>query len=408
MQQFTHLSLFKHPSFGALVFVYFITYFGAWFSQVGVYTLLLELPADESTRNWAITISTMFVFLPTIILAPINGVIVDKFAPKRLLLCMLVVEMFSIAALLLIDDYSKLWFLYGLIFVRLAVASVYFQAQMALLPRIYDGIKLRLSNELFSILWGVAYTSGMALAGIFIHRFGVPAAFMIDCFFFLISIIVLAKTSINLPANGLGEKTFSMIKTGALYLISSKKIMHLILLHGLVGLTSYDALISFLSKYTYLGKVSFGSEIFGVALLMGLSNSVRSISLVIGPIILSKYINKQRVFYYFLAQGICILIWALVQDNFYLSLLAMLGVGFWTSALWSYTYTMIQENCEQRFYGRILAYVDMIYLGIAMLTTLFVGALFDLGVSSNLITALLGLFFIFTAIYWKFYLRHYE
>ncbi len=65
-----------------LASVQFIVYFGAWFSQTGVFTLLVELNAP----TWATATSAMLAFLPGVLLAPINGVIVEKNKPKKLLL----------------------------------------------------------------------------------------------------------------------------------------------------------------------------------------------------------------------------------------------------------------------------------------------------------------------------------
>ncbi len=61
-----------------LTLVQFIVYFGAWFSQTGVFTLLVSLNAP----TWATATSAMLAFLPGVLLAPINGVIVEKTNPK--------------------------------------------------------------------------------------------------------------------------------------------------------------------------------------------------------------------------------------------------------------------------------------------------------------------------------------
>ncbi|EAH8658346.1 MFS transporter, partial [Campylobacter coli] len=168
-----------------LTLVQFIVYFGAWFSQTGVFTLLVSLNAP----TWATATSAMLAFLPGVLLAPINGVIVEKNKPKKLLLSMISIELVSIFCLIFVTSLSMLWLLFILIFVRLCVASIYFQAEMSLLAKILNPKELKLANEMHSVIWAVSYTASMASAGIFINFFGIKAAFLFDCCLIIIGIL---------------------------------------------------------------------------------------------------------------------------------------------------------------------------------------------------------------------------
>ena len=72
------------PNLRILSSVQFICYFGMWFSHTGIFALLIELDAPV----WAITLAAAMAFIPNVLLAPINGVIVDKFSPKKLMMFM--------------------------------------------------------------------------------------------------------------------------------------------------------------------------------------------------------------------------------------------------------------------------------------------------------------------------------
>lgn len=379
-----------------LASVQFIVYFGAWFSQTGVFTLLVELNAP----TWATATSAMLAFLPGVLLAPINGVIVEKNKPKKLLLSMISIELISIFCLIFVTSLSMLWLLFILIFIRLCVASIYFQAEMSLLAKILTPQELKLANEMHSVIWAISYTAGMASAGIFIYFLGVKTAFLFDCILILIGISFLARLSIPDFHQKTQSRFFTMIKEGFFYVLNNKIIFHLILLHAFIGLTAYETLVTLLAQHQY-------KEVLSAALVIGFLNAVRACSLAIGPMVLSKFINNKNLFYMYLGQGFGIILWALTQFNFYISFLGLIGAGFFTSALWAYTYAMIQKNADKEYHGRAIAYTDMIYLSFSAIISMLMGFLFEIGLSLKLITGLLGMIFIFAAFYWKWFYKKY-
>ncbi|TEY01248.1 MFS transporter [Campylobacter sp. US33a] len=392
-----YLDLLKNnKNIRILASVQFIVYFGAWFSQTGVFTLLVNLNAP----TWATSISASLAFLPGILLAPINGVIVEKNKPKKLLLSMISIELFSIFFLIFVTNLNMLWLLFILIFTRLCVASIYFQAEMSLLAKILTPQELKLANEMHSVIWAISYTAGMASAGVFINFFGTKTAFLFDCFLISIGILFLLRLSIPEFEQKIQNNFLTMIKEGFLYVLKNKAIFHLILLHGFIGLTAYETLVTLLAQHPY-------KEVLSAALVIGFLNAVRACSLALGPIILSKIINHNNLSYIYLGQGLGILLWAVTQFNFYISFIGLLAAGFCTSSLWSYTYTAIQNQCDKKYYGRVIAYTDMVFLGFSAGFSLLTGLLYDLGMSLNFITALLGVVFIFVAFYWHFVNKKY-
>ncbi|AXP08192.1 MFS transporter [Campylobacter hepaticus] len=379
-----------------LASVQFIVYFGAWFSQTGVFTLLVQLNAP----TWATATSAMLAFLPGVLLAPINGVIVEKNKPKKLLLSMISIELISIFCLIFVTSLDMLWLLFILIFIRLCIASIYFQAEMSLMAKILNPKELKLVNEMHSIIWAISYTAGMASAGIFIYFLGVKIAFLFDCTLILIGIYCLSKLNIFNFKQKTQHHFFIMIKEGLFYVLKNKIILHLILLHAFIGLTAYETLVTLLAQHSY-------KEVLSAALIIGFLNAIRACSLAIGPIILSKFINNNNLFYMYLGQGLGIILWAITQFNFYISFIGLIGAGFFTSTLWAYTYTMIQKNADKQYHGRVIAYTDMVYLSFSASISLLMGFLFELGLNLQFITFLLGMIFVLAAFYWKWFYHKY-
>lgn len=392
------LLLRKNKNFRRLVTVQLICQFGAWFSYTGIYTLLVELNAPV----WIISLTAAMAFIPGILLSPFSGAIVDKLNPYKLLMSILFIESITVFMFLFVNSLAMIFLLEILIFIRMAAGGLYFQAEMGMLPKILDKKEIKLANEIHSMIWSVAYTAGMGLAGFYIYAFGIKSSFIFDGVLYLFGAYILSGfTFKNIISENKDSKVFKMIKDGFTYLKKNKILLHLIVIHGFVGITTYDALITILAKFEY-------KELLSASLIIGLMNSSRAFAIFLGPVILSKFLNVRTVYYLFIGQGLGILIWAFLQFNFYLGFLGMLSAGFCTSALWAFTFTLIQRNCDREYYGRVIAYNDMFYFTVAASTSFLVGLLYHFGLSIEIITILMASCFFVGANYYRFIFNKYN
>ncbi len=379
-----------------LSLIQLVSYFGAWFSNVAIYTLLIQMHVSAGV----IAFVAALYFLPGVIQAPLSGTLIDKLHPKKLMLSLLSVEIITTFLLLFITDVTTLWLLYILIFLRMGAASFYFTAEMSLLPKILDHSVLRQANEIHSIIWSFSYTIGMAISGFVVYLLGVKVAFILDGSLFLIGLFLLLATPLHVSINKSQESVIKMMKKTFSYLKENKHIMHFMLIHSLVGLTSYDALVALMVDTYYAPAIA-------TALALGLIHAARALGLVIGPIFLGKWINDKRLFYLFIFQGISLFIWAFAMQYFYLSLLSSVLVGFFTTTLWSYSYTLIQQKSDKNYYGRVVAYNDMIFLLVASFTALFTGELASMGVSLEAVLLCLGSAFFLSSLYYLWIYKKY-
>ena len=386
-----YLSLLRsNKTFLRMSFVQLLCYFGAWFSHMAIFTLLIKLEAP----TWVLSFAAAFTFLPSMILAPFSGAIIDKVDTKKFMLFLTLIEIVTVFFLIFIDSLSVIWFLLLLIFIRMGTGSIYFQTEMSLLPKLLDDSDLKIANEIHSIIWSTSYAFGMAIAGFYIHYFGTTSAFIADMVIYIIGFYLLLGLDIPTLAQKETTPVLKMIKSGYLYLTAHPKIMHLILLHASIGLTAYDALIALLAANPY-------KHLLSVSLIIGFINAARAFSLVFGQFFLSLHVNHKTLFYLFLLQGFSIIIWGLLQYDFYASFIGIVLCGLFTSTLWSYTYTLIQYETDAAFYGRVIAYNDMLFMGVSTLCSFAIGFLFEMGLSLSLITCLVGLLFILFGFYWK-------
>ena len=387
-----YIVLLRHSRNYRLLFsAGFICMFGLWFSVVGVATLLIELGAPV----WAITAVGVVSFVPNVFLAPINGIIVDKFQPKPLMTVMFITEMISIFMLIFIDSLDYLWLLLLIVVVRSVAGTLFFQTESSTLPKFLSRSYLKLANEMTGIIWTITYTFGMASAGVFIHYFGVRAAFILDFCLYIFAFFILLRLNFKDLARNAREPVLKMLKEGFSYLRSHPLVVHLIVLHAFVAVTTYDNLIALLAKYKY-------KEILSASLVIGLMNMSRSAAAFFGQIWLSKIVNKHTFFWILLGQFAGIALWAVLEFNYWLSFAGMIAAGFFITTVWSYSFTQLQSHVDMEFFGRVIAYNDMAYFIVATLVSAAIGFFFELGFSLSQITFSMGFMFAIAAFYYRF------
>lgn len=372
-----------------LSLVNFISSFGAWFSTVAIYTMIVDFGSSEM----AIAVVTAMHFIPAIIIAPISGSIIDRVKIKPLMILLLSTELLMTIMFLTIDNKSEIWLLLLFIFIRMSAASMYFSTEMSLFAKLLNGKNLQTANEINSIIWSFTYAVGMATSGFIVNLHGVKNAILIDIAIFILAILVFIKINFTIKQTHTTDKIFKLMKDGFIYIKNNKLIIHLILLHSCVGLSSYDALITILAKNEY-------KYVIAVPLAIGISNAVRAVALMIGPLIFTRFITKDNLHYVLIFQGLTIIIWALTQSSFYISLVSMFFVGLSTAFLWSFTYALLQNSCDKKYIGRVISYNDMIFMLANVCTTLFIGVMAKF-TSESIITASLGVGFLLFAIYYK-------
>ena len=396
MTKTSYWDVLKHPVVARLTLIQLISYFGTWFSQVAIASMMLEYGASEL----AIAYIFMMLMLPAILLAPISGWIIDKVPFKKLMGFLLLIEIFMTLLFMTVNSLNDLNALMLFVFIRSTAASILFTAEMALFPKILQGEMLKKTNEIHSIVWSVCFAAGMALGGLVTYYFGYDTTFLIDIILYSIAFILLLGLELSLEPLKHRESAFKMMKSGFVYLKNHKKLIHLIVLHATIGFTSFETLITLLADLHY-------KYILAIPLAIGFINATRALAMTIGPLLFSKYINNNNLHYFFALQGLSIIIWSFMQHSYTTSILGIFVVGLLSTSLWSYTYYMLQQEIEVKFLGRVIAYNDMIFMLFNVIVTLFVGYAAKMGMELQSISIIMGCGFIITAFYYKWFQKHY-
>ena len=392
----TYLDTLKHPVIRRLSLIQLISYFGTWFSQVALFSMIVSYGASEIT----IALTAAMAMLPAVVLAPIIGLVVDRIDFKKLMSVLLLVEIAATIGFIFINSLEYVWVLMILIFIRSSASSMLFSAEMTLFPKLVSGDMLKNTNEIHSVIWSICYALGMAVGGVVTYYVGFDMAFTIDAMLYSIAVLLLIGLHISIEKVTHTESNFEMLKSGFNYLVSQKKILHLILLHAAIGLTSFDALITLLADFEY-------KAIIAVPLAIGWMNATRALGLMIGPFLISHIVSKENLHYFFILQGLGIILWAQLEYNFYFALVGLFITGLFITTLWSYTYLLIQEETEPIFMGRVISYNDMFFMLSNVATALFIGYAAKWGMSLDNITMTLGFGFFVLAGYYVWLKKRY-
>jgi MFS family permease len=396
MSNTTYLDALKHPVVLRLTLIQLISYFGTWFSQVAIASMMLKYGASELNIAYIF----MMLMLPAIVLAPISGWIIDKINFKKLMGILLIIEIIMTLLFMTINSLDDINQLMLFVFIRSAAASILFAAEMALFPKILEGEMLKKTNEIHSIVWSVCFAAGMALGGIVTYYLGYDMTFLMDAILYTIAFILLLGLKLSVNPIEHAQSAWKMMKSGFNYLIAHNKLIHLIILHAAIGFTSFDTLLTLLADVHY-------QYVLAIPLAIGWINATRALAMTIGPFLFSKYFTENNLHYFFILQGIAIALWALVQHHYGFSLLGIFIVGLLTTSLWSYTYYMLQKEIEVEYLGRVIAYNDMIFMIFNISVTFFVGFAAKVGIELYYITICMGMGFILTGFYYLWFKKRY-
>jgi predicted MFS family arabinose efflux permease len=282
-----------------------------------------------------------------------------------------------------------------LVYIKMGAAGFYFTSEMSLMPKILNQSQLKLANEIHSIVWSVCFTVGVALGGLAVEFMGIKAAFLIDASLFVLAIFIFSALEINIEIGKATGNYLDSFKAGLYYVFRQKpKLLLIIGLHASVGLTVFDSIVTMLAKQQYRSVIS-------VALAIGFIGAIRSAALVIGPFLFSRIINKESLSWIFLAQGAAIMLWGALSYDFWLSLVGAFCCGLFTTTIWSFTMTMLQEAIDHEYYGRVVSINDMFFTMSACTTSLALGVMMEYGVTPGNTLLILGFAFIFIGIVYK-------
>ncbi|MEC5425739.1 MFS transporter [Virgibacillus sp. C22-A2] len=164
---------------------------GNRFSQVATLTLLYQLTGSGS----AIGLYFAIRLVPFLVMAPLGGILADRFSKKKLLMMIDVIRVPFAVSPILVHGSEQLWFIFISAFCLALGEALYAPTRMASIPAIVKQDRLLYVNAIEQIMVGGVLVFGSSSGGVISYLFGLHIPFLLDGISFLISALFLSKIS---------------------------------------------------------------------------------------------------------------------------------------------------------------------------------------------------------------------
>ncbi|WP_284141600.1 MFS transporter [Virgibacillus sp. LDC-1] len=166
---------------------------GNRFNQVALLSLLYMLTESGIAIGLYFTIR----MVPFLVMAPLGGMLADKFSKKALLITIDVIRIPIALLPLVVHHPDVLWIAYLGVFLLATGEAMYAPVRMATIPAIVKQDKLLYINAIEQIMLGAVLVVGSTTGGVIAFLLGSYVPFILHAFTFLVSALLLSNVRIK-------------------------------------------------------------------------------------------------------------------------------------------------------------------------------------------------------------------
>jgi MFS family permease len=359
-----------HRNFRLFILGQGVSLIGTWMQQVALAWVVFEQTGSPDSLG----VVGFAGQAPALFLAPVAGVLVDRWNRHRLILLtqtLAMLQAFAVAALVLADAVSVP--AVALLSLFLGVINVFdMTARQAFLTEMVDRREdLANAIALNSSMVNGARLVGPALAGLLLARAGAAVCFLLNGFSYLaVLAALLAMRLAPRPPARARTPLWQGLHEGLRYAIGFGPIRALVLLLALVSLmaSAYSVLLPVFAKDVLHG----GAEMLG---WLGTASGVGALAAAVRLASRRSVLGLGRwVAWAPIGFGLGLVGFALSRWPA-LSILALAAVGFSMMAQMAASNTLLQTIVEEDKRGRVMSLYTLAFLGMAPLGSLLGGRL---------------------------------
>ena len=230
---------------------------GTWMQRIAQSWLVLEL----TNSGTAIGLVTAVQFLPMLFLAPLGGVVADRFDKRRLIIVtqVLAALLAAILGALVVLHLVQLWMVYVLAGALGLVSSVDTPARQIFVLEMVGREKLTSAVSLNSVLVNLARVLGPAGAGALIVTVGLGPCFLVNAATYLVVIVALLMMQVaELAAVPPQSRRAGQLREGLRYVRATPAVLTPLLMMAVVGTFAYEfqVILPLVAKFTFNGDAS--------------------------------------------------------------------------------------------------------------------------------------------------------
>jgi len=357
-----------------------VSLLGTWVHLTAYGWLILQL----TDSAFFLGLINFLNFFPMLVLAPLAGVMADRFDRRKLLIAVqaILTAFTFLFGLLLKLEAVTLPLVMVFAFLAGVLHTLYSPARQAYVCDLVGRKDLLGAISLTSFVFHGARIAGPALAGLLIHLVKMQGCFFINSASFLVALVtLLLLRGRHEPAARASRSMKEELLDGMRYVASSPVVKGLLLLAVCLGFfgTSYGVLLPvFARDLLHRDAAGFGFLMSA----MGLGALLGSLLLALPE----RYSRKGRLL--FIAQLVfpaATVLFALCRD-YLLSLALLVSLGFFNVVQNTLSNTLLQQSAPDGMRGRVMSFYSQVMLGMMPLGALLAGYLATrVGVSVTLV-----------------------
>jgi len=362
-----------NPLFARLWLSQVLSMAGDWLSYVALLALLLELTGS----GMSVSVLLLCTSLPSLLVAPLAGVLADRFDRRRVLIVADLLRMLCVLGFLFLREPQHAPLAYVLTVILALASGLFAPAAAAALPNLVTPGQLTSANALMGATGGVMTALAAWLGGWVSAHLGRPVAFGLDAFSFLVSALVILSVRVPFsaslpepvhPREVLGRTALDL-REACSYAWACRPVLALILLKMAAGVAGGVLVLLSVMPVQVLGAGDFG---------VGVLYAARGLGTLAGAALASSLAGAGKGRRAFLAawglasSGLLCLAFGraetLNQAAFFV-FGAFLGSGL----QWVFSAALLQGVVEDRLLGRVLALDNASMTLTASVSTLLCG-----------------------------------
>ncbi len=358
----------KHKNFRLFFSGQFVSLVGTWMQSVAQSWLVYRLTGSVVLLGLIGFASQIPVFL----LAPIGGLVADRFNRRRILIITQSAAMIFafVLAILTLTGTVQVWHLF-VIAACFGIANAFdIPTRQAFAVDMVGKEDLINAIALNSSMFNGARIVGPAIAGLLVAAVGEGWCFLGNAVSYIAVIAGLLLMKIDIQIRPKVGSAISNIKEGFSFVLKTKPIRALLLLLGLVSLMGMP--------YAVLMPIFADKILGGNSSTLGYLMGASGIGALIAALLLA---SRKEVFglgrwVAFASGGLGLsLILFSFSNVFWLSMLLLIPVGFTMMTQMSSSNTLIQAMVPDELRGRVMSVYSMMFMGMAPLGALMAGSL---------------------------------
>lgn len=360
----------KYRNYRLFFFGQGLSLIGTWMQQIAVAWLVYRL----SGSSVALGVVAFAGQIPVFLLAPVGGIVADRYGRHRTLLVTQVLSMIEAAILawLVVSGQVQIWHLYILNVILGSINAFDMPTRHAFVTEMIDrqedlGNVIALNSSMFN----GARLIGPTIAGVIISLYGESLCFILNAVSYLaviVSLLMMRFTRVRVPADKVHP--VRQLAAGFKYVWQFRPITYLVGFMAMVSLTGMSYLVLL---PVFAGRFPGGnSETYGI--MMGacgvgaLSGALYMASrkTVLG---LGKKLAAAGILF-----GLALIGFAL-SSFLWLSLALLVAAGFGMMVLMASCNTLLQTMVDDEKRGMVMSIYMMSFIGVAPLGNLVAGFL---------------------------------